>query len=147
MILLDTNVLSEVMRAQPAPQVLAWMDLLPTNTIYVSSITEAEMLLGVSLLPVGKRRNALASQVSRLFEEYFQQRCLAFDTRAAAHYARIVSHRQRIGRPMSTEDGQIAAIACSQGYRLATRNVADFADIAGLSIINPWNDAKAVRVR
>ena len=138
MILLDTNVLSEVMRTKPAPQVLAWMDDLRATTIYVCSVTEAELLLGVALLPAGKRRSTLASQVKTLFATHFHQRCLAFDSPAAAHYSQIVSHRQRIGRPISTEDAQIAAIAVSHGYRLATRNVADFANIEALTIVNPW---------
>ncbi len=142
MILLDTNVLSEVMRAKPAPQVLAWMDSLHPTTVYVCSITEAEMLLGVALLPNGKRRSTLATQVGTLFTTHFHQRCLPFDSRAASHYAQIVSHRQRIGRPISTEDAQIAAIAVNHGHRLATRNVADFADIEALSIINPWEYKK-----
>lgn len=142
MILLDTNVLSEVVRNKPAPQVLAWMNGLHPSTVYVSRVTEAEMLLGVALLPAGKRRSALAEQVSGLFTAHFHPRCLPFDTRAASHYARIVSHRQSIGRPINTEDAQIAAITCSHGFRLATRNVTDFADIAGLDIVNPWDHRK-----
>ncbi len=142
MILLDTNVLSEVMRTKPAPQVLAWIDNLRPTTVYVCSVTEAELLLGVALLPAGKRRSTLASQVGSLFATHFHQRCLAFDSQAAMHYAQIVAHRQRIGRPISTEDGQMAAIAVSHGYRLATRNVADFANIEALSIMNPWDFKK-----
>jgi toxin FitB len=141
-ILLDTNVLSEVMRTKPAPQVLAWMDSLRPTTVYVCSVTEAEMLLGVALLPNGKRRSNLALQVGTLFATHFHQRCLPFDSQAASHYARIVSCRQRIGRPISTEDGQIAAIAVNHGHRLATRNVADFADIEALRIVNPWDHKK-----
>ena len=142
MILLDTNVLSEVVRAEPAPQVLAWMDGLHPTTVYVTSVTQAEMLLGVALLPAGKRRNALSSKVGTLFTTHFSQRCLPFDSSAASHYAQIVSQRQRIGRPISTEDAQIAAIAVSHGYQLATRNVSDFADIEKLHIFNPWDDQK-----
>ncbi len=143
MILLDTNVLSEVLRTKPATQVLAWMDSLRPATAYVCSVTEAEMLLGVALLPNGKRRSTLATQVGTLFTTHFHQRCLPFDSRAASHYAQIVSHRQRIGRPISTEDAQIAAIAVNHGHRLATRNVADFADIEALSIVNPWDFKKS----
>ena len=142
MILLDTNVLSEVMRAKPAPQVLAWMDGLRPTTVYVTSVTEAEMLLGVALLPAGKRRSALSSKVGTLFTTHFHQRCLPFDSPAASHYAQIVSHRQRIGKPISTEDAQIAAIAVSHGYQLATRNVSDFAHIEKLNIFNPWDHQK-----
>ena len=105
-------------------------------------MTEAELLLGVALLPAGKRRDALASQVESLFAIHFHQRCLAFDSPAAAHYAQIVAHRQRIGRPVSTEDAQIAAIAVSHGYQLATRNISDFDNIEALGIVNPWDFKK-----
>ncbi|MCE2724771.1 MAG: type II toxin-antitoxin system VapC family toxin [bacterium] len=142
MILLDTNVLSEVTRTKPAPQVLAWINDLRATTVYVSSVTEAELLLGVALLPAGKRRNTLAAQVGTLLTTFFPQRCLPFDSRAAAHYTQIVSHRQRIGRPISTEDAQIAAITISRGYQLATRNISDFANIEALSIVNPWDFKK-----
>ncbi len=139
MIVLDTNVLSEVLRARPAPQVLAWMNGLEESAVFISSVTQAEMLLGVALLPAGKRRDALGAQVASLFSQHFVNRCLPFDALAAPHYAKIVSSRQRAGRPINTEDGQIAAVACSRGYGLATRNAADFAGIANLKIINPWD--------
>lgn len=143
MIVLDTNVLSEVLRTRPAPQVLAWINQLAADTVFVSSVTKAEMLLGVALLPPGKRRDMLHTQVTNLFAQHWVNRCLPFDTLAAPHYARIVASRQRDGKPMSTEDGQIAAITCSRGYRLATRNVADFVGIADLDIINPWDGVKS----
>lgn len=139
MIVLDTNVLSEALKARPAPQVLAWMNGLAESTVYVSSVTQAEMLLGVALLPPGKRRDSLGVQVATLFSKHFDNRCLPFDALAAPHFAKIVSSRQRAGRPINTEDSQIAAIACSRGYSLATRNVADFAGISDLKIINPWD--------
>lgn len=142
MIVLDTNVLSEVLRSRPAPQVLAWMNGLRASTVYVSSVTQAEMLLGVALLPAGKRRDALGAQVASLFSQHFTNRCLPFDALAAPHYARIVSSRMRAGRPIHTEDGQIAAVACSRGYGVATRNVADFSGIPDLRIINPWEAAQ-----
>jgi hypothetical protein len=140
-IVLDTNVLSEVLRLQPAPQVLAWLNGLGQTPVYVSSVTQAEMLLGVALLPAGKRRDVLETQVSGLFSQHFANRCLPFDSQAALFYARIVSSRQRLGKRINTEDGQIAAVACSRGYSLATRNVSDFAGIANLDIINPWEEA------
>ena len=143
MIILDTNVLSEVLRFNPEPTVLRWLDAYSPNSVYVTSVTQAEMLLGVALLPKGKRREALGAQVASLFEQHFTLRCLAFDARAANRYADIVAERQRAGKPISTEDAQIAAIACSVGYRLATRNVRDFAGIANLSVINPWNASTA----
>ena len=143
MIVLDTNVLSEVLRVQPAAQVLAWLNGLGQTPVYVSSVTQAEMLLGVTLLPAGKRRDALGAQVASLFSQHFVNRCLPFDALAAPHYAQIVSSRRRAGKPVNTEDAQIAAIARSRSYRLATRNVADFAGIAGLTVINPWDAAAA----
>jgi toxin FitB len=140
MILLDTNVLSEVLRASPAPHVLAWLNGFNARSVYASSVTQAEMMLGVALLPAGKRRNQLHTQVGNLFSQHFDKRCLPFDQSAATRYADIVANRRRHGKPISTEDAQIAAIALSHGYRLATRNVTDFVDIAALEIINPWDD-------
>lgn len=136
--LLDTNVLSETMRPEPAPQVLAWLDGLGSGPVYVSSVTQAEMLLGVTLLPTGRRREALELKVVALFAQHFANRCLPFDAQAAPYYARIVAARRRAGKRITTEDAQIAAVACSRSYRLATRNVADFAGISGLEIVNPW---------
>ncbi len=140
MIILDTNVLSEVLRVTPAPQVLQWMDALAPNSVYVTSVTQAEMMLGVALLPKGKRRDALRSQVMSLFEQHFKHRCLPFEAHAASFYATIVADRQRAGKPISTEDAQIAAISCCLGAALATRNVSDFAGVDGLKVINPWEE-------
>ena len=139
MIILETNVLSEVLRITPAPQVLQWMNALTPNSVYVTCITKAEMQLGVALLPKGKRRDALNVQVTSLFEQHFKQHCLPFDADAATFCADIVADRQRAGKPISTEDAQIAAIAVCGGYELATRNVSDFAVIAGLTLVNPWD--------
>ena len=138
MIVLDTNILSEMMRARPDPHVMSWLNSQRPNQIYVSAITQAEMLLGVALLPTGKRRTSLATQIDALFEEDFAHHCLPFDSRAAAHYAQIVAVRHKSGKPVSTEDAQIAAIARSRNFQIATRNVADFADIQALEIVNPW---------
>lgn len=139
--LLDTNVLSETMRPAPAQQVLAWLDGLGRRPVYVSSVTQAEMLLGVALLPAGRRRDTLEVKVAALFAQHFANRCLPFDAQAAPHYARIVASRQKAGKRIATEDAQIAAIACSRGYGLATRNVADFSGVSGLEIVNPWDAA------
>lgn len=137
--LLDTNVLSETMRPAPAPQVLDWLDAQGRRPVYVSSVTQAEMLLGVALLPAGRRREMFETKVAALFAQHFANRCLPFDAQAAPHYARIVASRQKAGKRIASEDAQIAAIACSRGFDLATRNVADFAGIAGLQIVNPWD--------
>jgi hypothetical protein len=140
-ILLDTNVLSETMRPAPARQVLDWLDRLGRRPVYVSSVSQAEMLLGVALLPAGRRRDTLEMKVAALFAQHFANRCLPFDAQAAPHYARIVASRQKVGRRIAVEDAQIAAIACSRDCSLATRNVADFAGVSGLEIVNPWDAA------
>lgn len=137
-VLLDTNVLSELMRPRPEAQVLAWFARQPEGSFYVSAITRAEILLGIALLPAGKRRHALAQAAEQMFAEDFAARCLPFDADAAAEYALLVATRSQRGRAISTEDGQIAATALSNGLPLATRNTKDFADIAGLILLNPW---------
>ena len=139
MILLDTNVLSEFMRPAPAPQVVAWLDAQPTDRVWVSAITRAEIELGVALLPEGRRKLGLQQAVSAMFVEDFAGRCLPFDEVAAPLYARIVTQRTRQGRPITVEDAQIAAIALAHGLILATRNTRDFEEIEGLSLLNPWS--------
>jgi hypothetical protein len=140
-VLLDTNVLSELMRTQPALAVLAWFDAhqLEGTQLLTSSITQAEILLGIALLPAGRRREQLAAAAQGLFEEDFgAQACLPFDSAAAAGYAILVASRNVQGRPISTEDAQIAAIALSHNLVLATRNGRDFAGIDGLTPLDPW---------
>ena len=139
MYLLDTNVLSELMRPAPAPQVLAWVDALPPHELYISAITRAEIELGIGLLPSGKRRSGLSAQATAMFEEDFHARCLPFSEDCAPPYAAIVSARTRQGTPLSVEDAQIAATALAYSKVLVTRNVADFHGIAGLRIVNPWD--------
>lgn len=137
-ILLDTKLLSELMRAEPHAGVLAWFERQQAAVLYTTAITRAEILLGIALLPAGKRQESLAAAAELMFEKDFVQRCLPFDQTAAAEYALLVAARIRSGRPISTEDGQIAAIALSHGMRLATRNGKDFEGIAGLVVLNPW---------
>lgn len=140
MILLDTNVLSEFMRPQPSDSVVTWLDAQPTNQVYTSAISQAEIELGLLLMPLGRRQEALSRAARAMFAEEFDGRCLAFDENAALYYARIVSSRARMGRPISVEDAQIAAIALAHRMLLATRNTADFAFIEGLEVVNPWAD-------
>lgn len=140
-ILLDTNVLSELMRKQPDARVLAWFGRQPGTTFHVCAITRAELLLGIALLPEGKRRDGLAAASEHMFAEDFAEHCLAFDAAAAEEYALLVAARMRAGKPISTEDGQIAAIALTHDVPLATRNGRDFRDIAGLTLLDPWSPA------
>ena len=137
MILLDTNVLSELMKSTPETRVLKWIDTFPASKCYISAITKAEIELGIALLSDGKRKNDLKTAAGLMFDE-FPNSCLSFTTDAASRYADIVSRRTRIGRPVSVEDAQIAAIALSHDMSLATRNTSDFEFIEGLKIINPW---------
>jgi len=137
-VILDTNVLSELMRSQPEQTVLEWFAGRSGDAFYVSSITQAEIMLGIALLPAGKRRDALATAAEVMFSQDFAGRCLPFDMSCAARYAAIVSSRRRAGQAISTEDAQIAAIALTHGYPLATRNTKDFLHIEGLTLYNPW---------
>ena len=137
MILLDSNVLSELMRQVPAPPVLTWLDLQPRDRLYISAITRAEIELGIALLPEGRRKEALAVAAGRMFAE-FHGRCLPFEEAAASHYAAIVSVRTRAGRQISVEDAEIAATALANGFVLATRNTRDFEGIEGLLTVDPW---------
>lgn len=137
MIILDTNVLSELMKPKPAAQVVDWIAAQPAAGLYTTSITQAEILHGLMLLPPGRRRRALEAAASSMFAEDFGGRILGFGTEAAPPYARIASDRRRAGRPISHFDAQIAAIAGSTGAGIATRNVADF-DGCGVTLVDPW---------
>lgn len=137
-ILLDTNVLSELMRPQPAAAVLAWFARQQGASFYIAAVARAEILLGIALLPDGQRRENLARAAEQMFAEDFAAHCLPFDEAAASEYALLVAARTRGGRPISTEDGQIAATALCHGLPLATRNGKDFVGIAGLVVFDPW---------
>jgi hypothetical protein len=137
MIILDTNVLSELMRPTPAPKVVDWIGAQAAAGLYTTSITQAEILHGLMLMPPGRRRNALEAAALSMFADDFGGRILGFGTDAAPPYARIASDRRRAGRPISHFDAQIAAIARSTGAALATRNRADF-DGCGVTLVDPW---------
>lgn len=140
-IVLDTNVLSELMRPQPDQTVMHWFGERTSVVFYISAITQAEIMLGISLLPEGKRRDTLAAAANEMFSQDFAGRCLPFDATAAANYAGIVSARRNAGQAISTEDAQIAATALAHGYPIATRNTKDFLHISGLTLLNPWGQA------
>jgi predicted nucleic acid-binding protein len=137
-ILLDTNVLSELMRPVPDPRVLAWFSHQGTTRLWISAITKAEILYGIGLLPAGKRHEALELAARQMFEFDFSGGCLAFDEEAAGFYATVVLGRRRAGLTTTTEDAQIAAIALCRRLPLATRNTRDFTLIDGLSVVDPW---------
>jgi toxin FitB len=137
---LDTNVLSELMRPSPDARVVAWFAGRAETGFLITAITRAEIMLGIELLPPGRRKEALAEAAGKMFNEEFGKRCLPFDEPAADLYAGIVAERTRAGQPISTEDAQIAAIALAQGLPLATRNTRDFANIKGLRTVDPWHD-------
>lgn len=137
-IILDTNVLSELMRSQPAPLVVEWFARQTAATFYVTAITQAEILLGIALLPAGKRRDALTDAAEKMFREDFPGNCLPFDESCAGLYASIVASCRQSGLSITTEDAQIAAIALNRKLPLATRNTKDFLHIEGLTLYNPW---------
>lgn len=137
MIMLDTNVLSELMRPQPSLAVIAWVDAQKDEDLFISAITMAEILHGIARLPTGKRKGHLHKLASAMFEEDFAGRIVPFDACAAPCYAQWVARCEAAGKPASLGDAQIAATCIAQGARLATRNVKDFAE-GDLQLINPW---------
>jgi predicted nucleic acid-binding protein len=136
-ILLDTNVLSELMKPVPEPVVIQWLDAQLDSQVFLPAITKAEIELGIALLPDGKRKDAFARLASNLFDE-FQDRILPFDAGAASYYAKLVATARKAGRAISVEDAQIAAITQANRLTLATRNTRDFDFIPDLLLINPW---------
>jgi toxin FitB len=139
MILLDTNVLSELMRPQPDQRVMNWISSQPPTSLFTTSITQAEILHGIHLLPDGKRRRAFEVAALEMFSKDFDGRILAFDSDSATAYAVIAARRHRVGRPISQLDTQIAAIAAANKAPLATRNVMDF-EGCEIGLIDPWRE-------
>jgi predicted nucleic acid-binding protein len=137
MIILDTNVVSELMRDAPSSALLAWVDEQAAASLFVTAVTEAELRLGIALMPAGKRRDGIADAADRAFTSLFGGRVLPFDSDAAHAFAVIAANRRAGGRPINQFDCQIAAIASSRGSVLATRNVGDFED-CGVEVVDPW---------
>jgi predicted nucleic acid-binding protein len=136
-IVLDTNVISELTRQAPAPGVLSWLDSLTAAEVATTAITAAELLYGLARMPHGHRKTELGTAVHGLLSDDFQGRVLSFDEPAAQRYAVIVTRRERLGRPIGVADAQIAAICRTIDAALATRNIDDFEE-TGVELINPW---------
>lgn len=137
MIVLDTNVLSELMRSDPDPAVAAWIDAQPRASLYTTSVCQAEILYGIEAMPAGRRRNTLAALATTLFEEDLAEQILPLSAAAAAPYARIVVNRRDMGKPIGAFDALIAATALVAGASVATRDTDGF-EGCGLTLINPW---------
>lgn len=135
MIILDTNVISELARPTPSNDVIGWVDI--QDDLALTAITAAELFYGVARLPEGARKLALTAAIRDLIDERLAGNVLSFDRAAASRYAEIVVSRDRAGRPLSVADGQIAAICRTRNATLATRNVRDF-DGVGIVVVNPW---------
>ena len=139
MIVLDTNVVSEILRPKPNPHVLEWLEEQPPSSVFTTAVTQGEVLYGIRLLPDGQRRRKLWETAGAIFIEDFAGRVLSFDSDAAANYAEISASRRAAGRPISQFDATIAAITRSHGASLVTRNTKDF-EGCGLDVVNPWRD-------
>lgn len=137
MIILDTNVISELMRPVPEAAVMAWFRDREASTLWLCAVVEAELRRGASILPEGERRARLIEALDAMIEQDFAGRVLPFDGRAAIAFAAVFAERRAAGRPISFPDCQIAAIARANGATLATRNGADFAG-CGVALVDPW---------
>jgi toxin FitB len=136
MIILDTNVVSELMRSEPAPSLASWIRHRDRRELRTTAITLAEVRYGIARLPDGRRKQVLLAAADEVFSAFADQ-VMPVDTAAADHYAVIVSSRERAGRPIAGFDALIAAVCRSQGAALATRNASDF-DGTGIEIVDPW---------
>ncbi len=139
MILLDTNVVSEAMKPEPASAVRTWLDAQAAETLYLSSVTIAELMFGIGALPKGRRKDKLAAALDGVLE-LFADRILPFDTRAARRYAALAVSARAAGKGFPTPDGYIAAIAAAHEFAIASRDTSAFT-AAGVTVINPWTAA------
>ncbi|MEP6832287.1 MAG: type II toxin-antitoxin system VapC family toxin [Gemmatimonas sp.] len=140
MIVLDTNVISELMRREPDARVMAWIAEQPSAGVFTTTLTQAEIFYDLALLSEGRRRDELIAAARPVFDVDLSGRILPFDTDAALAYPDIAAGRRLMGQPISQIDAQIAAIVRSRGARLATRNLRDFAD-CGITVVNPWDES------
>ena len=142
MILLDTNIVSAIMAPAPPPIVIDWLNRQETVTLYLSTITIAEIGYGLCVMRDGKRRRSLEDRFEKFVTDGFEQRILDFDERSARLYAEVMGRRKAIGRPLSVLDGQIASIARANDLAVATRNIRDFEE-CGLDLINPFDSTRS----
>ena len=140
MILLDTNIVSAAMAPSPERSVIDWLNRQETVTLYLSTVTLAEIGYGLWIMPDGKRRRGLEARFDKFVAEGFDHRILGFDTRAARLYGEVMGRRKTLGRPLGILDGQIASIARANHFAVATRNIRDFEECE-LDLVNPFADA------
>ncbi|MDO8953301.1 MAG: type II toxin-antitoxin system VapC family toxin [Gammaproteobacteria bacterium] len=138
MILLDTNIISEIMKPLPQTEVVKWLNQQESSQLFISTLTIAEISYGMHVLPEGRRRNQIEDAFNKVITAAFKLRVLSFDAGAGYVYGKIMARKKSLGKPMGIPDGQIAAIAYSQGYALATRNTRDFTG-CGLELVNPFD--------
>ena len=138
MIILDTNVLSALMRKVPEAPVMAWLDRQHADSVWITSITLFETRLGLALLPIGRRQQTLHAAFAKLLQDDLENRVLDFDSAAATEAASLAAERQKAGRPVDMRDTQIAGIALARRATLATRNVRHFADLK-VPVVDPWS--------
>jgi predicted nucleic acid-binding protein len=139
MVLLDTNLVSEVIKTAPNARVALWLTSQPRDDLFLCAVTEAELRFGVAMLPIGRRREGLAKLIEDILSQDFAGRILPFDSRAAIEYATVSATRHQARRPISIADAQIAAFARARGAAIATRNLRDF-EGCGVDVINPWDE-------
>lgn len=137
MVLLDTNVVFEVMKPRPEVSVIDWMNATASGSLFVSSVTMAEIHFGIELLPDGGRRIDLERRFDQLMSQGFDGRIVSFDVSAARIYGTLMAHRRKSGTPLASLDGQIASIARVHGFAVATRDTGHFAD-CGVELVNPF---------
>lgn len=138
MIILDTNVLSALMRSEPDKNVISWLDRQAPESIWITSIAEFESRYGMALLPDGKRKKTLENAFTRLLKEDLDGRVLPFDSAAAGEAALLAARRQQAGQPVDMRDTQIAGIALARRASIATRNTRHFSDLS-VDVVNPWD--------
>ena len=139
MLMLDTNLLSEIMRSEPERKIADWIVRQPSDELFTAAVCQAEILSGLAIMPSGRRRTDLEEAARAMFADDFDGRILPFDTEAAAAYAGVFAARRKVGRPSGTIDLMLAAIARVRGASVVTRNVADFEGV-GVAIVNPWDE-------